>query len=116
VALSSTEAEYIGICNAGKEAVWLRKLATDLSIDVSEATLIRQDNNGAKALAEDIVFHKRSKHIDTRYHYVRELVENGMIRLDHTPGTDLAADVFTKALPKATLQRHIDTLFGRPIG
>ena len=116
VALSSTEAEYIGCCESGKEAVWLRKLANDLGVDTSEPTLIRQDNDGAKALTEDVVFHRRSKHIDTRYHYVRDLVNDKSVRFHHTPGTDLAADIFTKPLSKPALQRHLDTLFGQAIG
>ena len=98
--------------------VWLRKLANDLGVDTSEPTLIRQDNDGAKALTEDVVFHRRSKHIDTRYHYVRDLVNDKSVRFHHTPGTDLAADnyIFTKPLSKPALQRHLDTLFGQAIG
>lgn len=116
VALSSTEAEYISCTDAGKEAVWLRSLATALGVPVAEPTLVHQDNEGAKALTQNSVFHNRTKHIDVRYHKIRELVDAGQVKFSHTPGTDLAADVLTKPVSGPSFATHCNVLFGNQNG
>ena len=63
MALSSVEAEYMAMCQAAKEAVWLTGLLEDLGIDLRAPPVIFLDNQGALALAQNPVFHPRSKHI-----------------------------------------------------
>jgi hypothetical protein len=74
IAQSTTEAEYIAESDASKEAVWLRKLVSGLFGDKLETTVVHCDNQSCIKLIENPVFHDRSKHIDMRYHYIRDLV------------------------------------------
>src|SRR4051812_32800031 len=83
ISTSTTEAEYVGLCNAAKEAVWLRNLLENLGrgrYAGEQATLVQGDNQGALRLVGNPEFHARSKHIDVQYHYVRELLEEGTIK------------------------------------
>lgn len=61
-------------------------------------TVIRIDNRSAIALTRNPVFHGRSKHIHTRYHFIRECVEKGLMEVEHVPGNEQKADILTKAL------------------
>jgi hypothetical protein len=99
ISTSSYESEYIAACFAAKEAVWLRAVLKALNFTQSQATPIRIDNRGARALTEDPSFHARSKHIDVQYHYSRERVELGEIIFEDVPTKDNVADAFTKSLP-----------------
>jgi hypothetical protein len=102
VALSTVEAEYMAECQAAKEAVWLRALLNELGLE-SEAegpTTILTDSQGAMALAKNPEHHQRSKHIDIRYHFVREQVAQGSIELVYIHTSDMAADQLTKPLSR----------------
>jgi hypothetical protein len=80
VALSSTEAEYIGITHAAKEATWIRHLLSELySPQILEyPIIIHCDNKSAIELAKNATFHSRTKHIAIRYHYIREALNDGV--------------------------------------
>jgi len=97
VALSSTEAEYIALSEAGKEAVHLRGLLGEL-LGCERSISIGCDNQGAMKLAHNPLFHKRTKHIDVRYHFIRSIIEEGKIDLFYVPTENMTADVLTKAL------------------
>jgi hypothetical protein len=87
-------------CQAAQEAVWLRSLLNELGIE-SQAegpTTILTDSQGAMALAKNPEHHQRSKHIDIRYHFVREQVAQGSIELVYVYTSDMAADQLTKPL------------------
>uniref|UniRef100_A0AAV1V1C5 Uncharacterized protein n=1 Tax=Peronospora matthiolae TaxID=2874970 RepID=A0AAV1V1C5_9STRA len=78
LALSSTEAEYMALTEATQEAVWLKAFLCDIGeVKNDEAAKIYEDNQGSSALAKNPEFHKRTKHIDIRYHFVREKVADG---------------------------------------
>ena len=81
VTLSTTEAEYIALNTATQEAVWLRQLLLDFGVQQDQATTIMEDNQGAIFIAKNPVTHARSKHIDVRYHYIREALRDGTIDL-----------------------------------
>eukprot|EP00253_Pinus_taeda_P025171 PITA_25171 len=83
VALSSTEAEYIAASMASCEAVWLRKLFSELFGHVLDTTVIYCDNQSGIHLSENLVFNGHSKHIDIRYHFIRDMVQCRAIRLYH---------------------------------
>jgi transposase InsO family protein len=100
VALSTVEAEYMAASNATKEAVWLRTLLNELGETQSNATTILTDNQGSIALAKNPEQHQRSKHIDIRYHFIRERIADGVVRLEYVPGTEMVADHLTKPLAK----------------
>ncbi|KAL1939181.1 hypothetical protein VTO73DRAFT_10222 [Trametes versicolor] len=113
VALSSTEAEYIGITHAAKEAMWLKALLGDLVHPdfATHAVRLYSDNKSAMDLARNNAFHARTKHIAIRFHFIREAVERGDIDLGYRRTEDMPADVFTKPLTRGKLD-HLGNLFG----
>ncbi|SGY11774.1 BQ5605_C011g06268 [Microbotryum silenes-dioicae] len=110
VACSSTEAEYLGLSHAAKEAVFLRSLLTKLGLDTSSPLRLLGDNQGAIALTQNPVFHARTKHLRMLEHFVREHVRNGEISVTYIPTHDMVADIFTKPLPRVVFQRHCDAI------
>ena len=100
VALSTAEAEYIAANMACFDSVWLRKLFSELFGHVLDTTVILCDNQSGIRLSENPVFHDRSKHIDIRYHFIREMVQRGVVRLDHIGTNEQVADILTKPLGK----------------
>ena len=112
VALSTSEAEYMSACAATQEAIFQRQLLEDLGFPQQEATVIHEDNTGAIALSENPVSHNRSKHIDIRYHFVRERVEMGEVKLVHVASEDQLADLFTKPLERVKLEKFRERVLG----
>jgi hypothetical protein len=100
VALSSAEAEYMAASAAVQEATYLRQLLMDFGYPQSTATKIYEDNQGCIALARNPVLHKRTKHIEIRYHFIREKIESGEINLIYIPTQKQQADILTKGLHK----------------
>lgn len=82
VALSSTEAEYMSMSNALKEATYLNRLLSEIGICGENPILLKVDNQGAMKLAVNPVYHNRTKHIDIKYHHVREVISRGEILPD----------------------------------
>ncbi len=99
VALSSCEAEYIALSAAVQELIWLNRLLGELGFKDLVFTVIYEDNQGAIALAKNPVGHKRTKHIDMRYHFIREKIDRGQLVLKYRSTKDMTADIFTKGLP-----------------
>ena len=97
VAASTVEAEYMSAAQAGKEALWLRKLCADLGI-TGGTIQIYGDNQGALRLLKHPIASQRSKHIDIMHHFVRERVARGELRYDYIPTAQMTADILTKAL------------------
>jgi transposase InsO family protein len=106
-ALSSTEAEYIALWESGKEASWLRNLYKDLGHTQVNPTTLISDSTGAISIARDPLFHKRTKHIDPRNHWIREKIQAGRFEADHCLSEDQTADVLTKALPRPLHEKHV---------
>ena len=98
VALSTAEAEYVALSAAVQEAVWLQQLTSDLLSRSIQETSILEDNQSAICLAKNQQVHGRTKHIDIKYHFVRDLVEAGRIKLTYCASEDMVADMFTKGL------------------
>lgn len=105
VALSTTEAEYMAMGEASKEAIYLKRFLRELGQFDLKTIKIHVDNLSAQRLATFPVFHGRTKHIDVRHHFVREVVETGQIHLEHVASDDMTADVFTKGLAKPKHQK-----------
>jgi len=114
ISTSTTEAEYIGLCNAAKEAVWIRNFLEDIGRSIyagkTHAIHILGDNQSALRLVANPEFHSRSKHIDVQYHYVRKLLEDGIITVRYIPTSEMAADCLTKPLKKAQLRANLEIL------
>ena len=99
VALSSTEAEYYGLSNATREALWLRSLLQSLGYDEGrDPVVIEGDNQGSLALTENPEFHQRTKHIDIKHHFLRQEVGEKRVAFSYVETTKLAADGLTKSL------------------
>ncbi|KAJ0960490.1 hypothetical protein J5N97_001649 [Dioscorea zingiberensis] len=98
VALSSCEAEYIAATTATCQGIWLARLIADLVKKEPEKFELRIDNTSAISLCKNPVHHERSKHIDTRYHFVRECVEAGKMEVQHVCSEEQCADILTKPL------------------
>ncbi|KAL6345503.1 hypothetical protein AAG906_017226 [Vitis piasezkii] len=104
VAQSSAEAEYISAAAAANQAIWLRKLLTDLGQSQADATVIWVDNKSAIAIAKNPVQHGRTKHINVKFHAIREAEKNGEVNLVHCCSENQIADILTKALSKAKFE------------
>ena len=110
ITLSTTEAEYVAISEASREAIWPRHLYGELGFAQKQATLLLGDNDGSIAMAKNPQFHRRTKHIELRWHWVRNLVQDGLLDLKNCRNPDQTADVLTKALPKPKHQKHVKEL------
>jgi hypothetical protein len=98
VKISLVEAEYVAGTSTTYQAVSMRRILKDLMHNQEEPTTIYCDNKSTIALSNNHVFHKRKKHIDTRYHFIRELVNNGELILQHCKSKEQLGDIFTKDL------------------
>ncbi|XP_059629556.1 secreted RxLR effector protein 161-like [Cornus florida] len=100
VTLSTCEAEYVAATSCVCQVIWLRNLLKELHMLQEESTEIFVDNKSAIALAKNPVFHERSKHIDTRFHFIRECITKKEVELKFIKSQDQVADIFTKPLKK----------------
>ena len=98
VALSSCEAEYIVIMSAVCQGVWIPRLVMEVMGVKMEAVKITVDNQSAIMLSNTSVLHNRTKHIDTRYHFIRDCVEDGRVVIEHVKTEDQLVDILTKSL------------------
>jgi transposase InsO family protein len=110
ISLSSMEAEYIAMTAATQEAIWLSRLEKDLRKPSDEQITmpmkINEDNQSAITLASNKIHNDRSKHIDVRYHFIREKIKNKDIKLEYCQTTDMIADIFTKPLGNILFEKH----------
>ena len=105
--MSSTEAEYRALTTSACEAIWLRRLLSEIDyFDESKPTTIYCDNQSVQALAKNLVYHSRTKHIDVREHFIRERVLLGDITLQHCDSKENVMDIFTKPLGKELFEKH----------
>ena len=93
ISLSTTEEEYIAACSASCEAIWLRKLLTDLFDLEMEATTILCGNQSCIKMTENPVFHDRLKHIEICYHYICDMVQRGALKLLYVSTDEQVVDV-----------------------
>ncbi|GLB45782.1 putative transposition, RNA-mediated [Lyophyllum shimeji] len=96
---------------SAQEGIWLRALLKAIDHDVSHSpTTIRCDNNSAINLSEDPLLHARVKHVDIKYHFLRERVQSGEIAIKYTHTKQNVADIFTKALSRELFLRFRNLL------
>ena len=110
VALLSTEAKYVALSEASREAIWLRHLYGELGFVQKEPILLLGDNDGSVAMAKNPEFHKRTKHVDIRWHWVRELVSDGLINVVSCRDPEQTADILTKQLPRPKFIKNVAEL------
>ena len=109
VALSTTEAEYMAITEAVKEAIWLQGLLDDLGVGQKQVTVFC-DSQSAIHLAKNQVYHARTKHIDVRYHFVREIIEEGGVLVQKIKIDDNPADMLTKVVTMIKFNHCLDLI------
>jgi hypothetical protein len=107
VSTSTAEAEYYTLAYASKEAVWIRNLLGQLGFTQDQLITIYRDNQGALALAENPEFYARTKHIDVSTHYIRQLTEDHIVKLEYKPTAEMLADCLTKPLKVAQHQGNV---------
>jgi len=99
VTLSTTEAEYIAITEACKEMLWLKRFIEELGMGQARYSLMC-DSQSAIALGKNSTFHSRSKHIEIRYHWIRDVLEEKVVELVKVHTDDNGSDMMTKVLGK----------------
>jgi ATP-binding cassette subfamily B (MDR/TAP) protein 1 len=105
ISQSTTEAEYVAVAEATKEAIWLQRLVTEIGL-VHDPVHLHCDSQSALHLAVNQVMDSRVKHIDVRYHFLREVVADMQIKLVKIDGKLNPADIFTKVVPLVSFARH----------
>ena len=104
VALSTSEVEYVALSLATQEAVWLRRLLTEVGFP-SAPVMLMEDNQGAIAIARNPIAHSRTKHIDICYDYIREALQDDVISLQYCPTNEMVAVLLTKPLSKTLFEK-----------
>jgi len=110
VALSSCEAEYIASVETACQCLWLSTLIKELKLECREPIQLLVDNKSTISLSKNLVCHGRSKHIETKFHFLRDQVCQGRLELVYCPTENQVADVFTKALRQSRFERLRDLL------
>ncbi|CAH9134814.1 unnamed protein product [Cuscuta epithymum] len=104
VARSSTEAEFRAVANASAEVLWIRNLLSEIGIRLPTTPRIFCDNQGATHVCVNPVFHSRMKHVALDFFFVRDLVENGQLMVQHVSNKFQIADILTKPLGKSLFE------------
>ena len=112
VALSSAEAEFVAASLCGKEVVYIRAVMRGMGQEQLKPTILWEDNQACIDMAANPVHRERSRHIDVKVHNVRELQDEGVLKLKKVDGEDNVADALTKNLPSSVLLKHAIYLFG----
>ena len=112
IADSTTEAEYVAASEAAKEAVWLRKFLQDLEVvpAVTAPLKLFCDNSGAVAQSKEPRNHKKQKHIERKYHLIRDIVQRGDVEVTQIASQQNLADPFTKAIPGKPFNLHLESM------
>jgi hypothetical protein len=108
-ALSSTESEYISLTSGTQEALWFQELLNELNIPQPTVKLY-EDNQACINIAKNPQEYSRTRHIQVRYHFIRELIASGKIQVVYCPTADQLADLFTKGLSKSKIDPILSKL------
>jgi hypothetical protein len=114
ISTSSCEAEYTALADCTREVIYLRNLVYFLHQPVQDPVKIHVDNQGAVDLVNNPVHHRRTKHIEVRYHFARHAQEAGEINVVKIPTADNRADIFTKATTRAVFSRLVAEIMFAP--
>ena len=106
VLLSSTKAEYICLANAVHEAAWLRNLYNELGFPIREPTTVFGANQSVLAIANNLQYHKHTKHFDIKSHFIQEKVNNQSIVTEYCPMAKMTANILMKLLLKPKFNQH----------
>ena len=112
VALFSSEAKYQGMAAAVQEALCLKQHLDDFGIQEKRPIAIGEDNHSCIRLCQNPVMHKRSEHIETKFHFIRDKMEDGTISSHYVATDKMTADIFTKSLPVPKVETFRAVLMG----
>lgn len=115
MANSSAEAEYVAMCPVSQNIVWIRQLLSQLDclkVRARYTSTLWCDNQSAIAMSINPVHHQRTKHIAIKYHYIRDLISNGVIVTDYVRSEENVADICTKSLAETKVNLLKRKLFG----
>ena len=115
IAMSSTEAEFYALADAGKLTLYLRSVMSDLNIEQYHATPMYEDNQGCRLMASASKPTRRTRHIDIKYFAILDWVNRDLINIKGINTSDNAADNLTKANSKTLFYRHADTIMGKRV-
>ena len=104
------ESKYIVQAHAEKEALWLRSFVYEMRGKKDELLRLNCNKQGAIALAKDNKFHSQTKHINLRFHFIREVVEDNKLLITYVPTEENMADIFTKALVRPKFKGFVERL------
>jgi hypothetical protein len=110
ISVSTTEAEYVAACFCALILVWLRRLLAQLGFQQFGPTILHEDNTGCIIMASDEIINQRSRHIDIKYHKIREIIKEGKVEMWYLPTRLMIADMLTKNLPKPLFRRHCENI------
>jgi hypothetical protein len=110
VSLSSTEAEFIALAECCQEVLWIEKLTRSFGINLKIPIEINEDNQSCIKVAENSIFERKSKHIETKYCFVKDLVRNKKIKLLYCPTESMIADIMTKPLHSTKIMKFRDLM------
>ena len=110
VSLSSTEAEYISAARAAQEATWIHTFFSEIGHPLKKPITLYVDNQSAIKLIQNPVAHDRTKHIDIKYHFIRDAQARGIINVEYCPTNDQVADVLTKPLSREKHERFTEQM------
>ena len=112
VAFSSSEAEHQGMAAAVQKALYLKQLLLDFGIQQKHPIAIGEDNQSCIKLCQNPVMHKRRKHIETKFHFIRDKTADGNISIHYVLTDKMAADIFKKSLPVWKVETFRTVLMG----
>ena len=115
VTLSSTESEYYAMSELCTELIYIKHILEFLNVQMMYPMIVRVDNVGAMFLANNPALNQRTKHISVRQHFIREHVENGLIKIIFVKSKFNTADIFTKNLSQELYIRHSINIMNRMI-
>ena len=113
VTLSSTEAEFVALSEAAKEIKFIVQVLESMKQKIEFPIIVRVDNVGAIGLSKNLSTSQRTKHIDVRYHFVREFVEEGFIKITFVKSEENHADIFTKNVNREIFEKHVENFVGK---
>jgi hypothetical protein len=107
VTLSSTETEYVVMSEAVKEVKFIYYLLCDICIEVKLPIIVKTDNVGPMFMAQNSSSGVRTRHVDTRYHLVRENLDDGIIKIEFIKSVENQSDIFAKNVTQEIYERHV---------
>jgi hypothetical protein len=108
VTLSSTEAEYVAISEAVKKVKFINNLLREIGIEVELQIIVKTDNVGAMFIAQNSSSGVRTRHVDTRYHFVRENLDDWIIKIEFIKSVENQSDIFTKNVTQEIYERNVE--------